>query len=235
MTTPLPPFEDPSLKSAIRDVAGGHRASAALREKAARAMAAQVVGAPAGESARRLVGVKRWLAMAATIVVAVGAAVAVEQWYSTSSWSRGGAGRVQAPTIWMVMASLHEGHCGEAQSAVASPLSDVKAIAAEASTKFNRRVPAPAFAGWTLQAATYCSVGGHPGIQFRFQDNGRAITVVSLPQVAYGYQQTTEYHTEAEGHQIAGFMKDGGLHCVIGDRGMPLADVQALVDQLRVE
>jgi hypothetical protein len=242
MTPQEPPFEDPSLQRALREIAGNQLASAAMRARVAQRMAATEVDAPPVKIAPKPASsIRRMLAMAAVIVIGVSVGLGGYDWYLNTYGSRTTQANsgTAAPTLWAAMATLHDaGVNGDnEQTPVTIALDKPDAIAAEASTMYDRHVPTPVFPGtaWKLDASSYGTVGGFPGVRFHLTDGSRAITVVSLPKSAWAYPTSDAYTTCVDSHQIAGYLKDGGLHCVIGDRNMPLAEVQALTDQLRAQ
>ena len=58
---------------------------------------------------------------------------------------------------------------------------------------------------------------------------------MSVPEAAWTYRTSDAYTTTVDRHELAGYVSEGGLHCVIGDRDVPRSDVQRLVDQLRAQ
>jgi hypothetical protein len=247
MNPQQPHFEEPSLRRALRDLAGQESAPTALRARVAARMAAERVDEPGAErpltiGAKPSLPLKRLLAMAAMIVIGVSIGLGGYNWYLGSELRKKSLvaqNAVVVPSLWESMVNLHE--CGvdggKHQTVMIVSATEPDAVAAEASTKFGRRVPKPEFPGtaWKLDASSFGDIGGFPGARFHLSDGARAITVVSLPESAWAYRNADTYTTTVDSHQIAGYVKDGGLHCVIGDRGVPLAEIQALADRLRVQ
>lgn len=249
--SPTPPsFDDPALQRALRDIAGRHTASASLRARVAQKMAAVPVKAESLPIAPRG-GLKRLLAMAATIVISVGVAIGAYEWYLStprgmkSLQANDNGGGYQAPSLWQSMVSLHD--CGPNGHRVAMPTTSnfdgtpltgsVDEMVTAASTTLKRPIPKPMFAGtkWALDAAAYCTLDGHDGVRFHLTDGARAITVISLPESAWAYRNADTYTTRVNDHPLAGYVKDGGLNCIIGDRQMPASEIEALLTQLRAQ
>ena len=238
MNLDQPPFEDSSLRRALRDLAGHEPAPTPLRARVAARMAAELLNSHSHTSRP----MRRLLAMAAIVVIGVSVGLGGYNWYLGSEGRKKSLvaqNAVVAPSLWELMVELHvRGAVGGAQqTAMSTSTTEPDALAREASTKFGRRAPKPAFAGtaWKLDAASFEDIGGFPGARFHLTDGLRAITVISLPESAWAYRKADSYTTAVDSHQIAGYVRDGGLHCVIGDRGMPLAEIQALADQLRAQ
>lgn len=243
MNSQPPPFEDPSLRQALRHLATDRPGSALLRERVARAMAAEPVGTapltPAVPVAAAS-NVARWLKLTAVIVVGTGVGMFVLDRYVVSDHPRMPitSGSYSVPAVWMAMATLHDcGAGGDGGVKLDAAFTQPVALADEATKKLGRRVPVPAFAGtnWKIDGASYGNVGGFRGVRFHLTDGTKAITVVSLPENAWMYRTSETYAASINEHELAGYVKDGGLHCVIGDRPISPTEIKTLADQLRAQ
>jgi hypothetical protein len=119
-------------------------------------------------------------------------------------------------------------------NAVAANLSDPAAVAAEIQGKLSRTVPVVKLTGWKLDAAGVTQVAGVQAAQWRMSKGKRTLTVLSLPRDAFkGEEGYDEYDFVLDNHAIAGYVKDGGIHCVVGDPSMTASESIALREELR--
>jgi hypothetical protein len=97
-------------------------------------------------------------------------------------------------------------------------------------------VPLPDLSGqgWVLREAAVVQLQALPAARCVFSRGGSTLTLFSLPSGAFaGAEEGGTYKTVVDGHPLAGFIRGGGVHCVVGDANTPLADVTPLTDQLR--
>jgi hypothetical protein len=88
--------------------------------------------------------------------------------------------------------------------------------------------------GWALREAAVVQVGALPAARCVFARGGSTLTLLSLPSAAFASAEDGEtYQTVVDGHPLAGFIRGGGVHCVVGDANTPLGDVTPLTDHLR--
>jgi hypothetical protein len=246
-------FEDPDLKEAILRVRGGHRARPELVDRVKQALAAATESpgngsAPASTSAAplRLVGgapahtgsrvwvIGRRLAVAASILVAFGLGMVVQQVrheaHEREEYLEANQG------LFRDMIAVHSGNDA---GGGAQPLPTGETLAAlrdQASAKLGRFVPMADLAarGWALKEAYVREFHAFPAASFVFTRDGRKITLLSLPAHLYAFARDGEsYETVVDGYPIAGFIGRGGVHCVVGDRGTPLSDVTSLTTALQ--
>jgi hypothetical protein len=79
-------------------------------------------------------------------------------------------------------------------------------------------------------------VGERTAARLRYENvAGRALTLLSLPATAFKSDHRDDeaeagetYRYEVLGHAIAGSVRDGGLHCVIGGAGVTASDLAPL-------
>lgn len=247
MPTPQPSFEDPSLKAALRAFEPADGASPLLRDRVRTAMASATPEpvTPDPVAPDRMPPIARYplprlLKLAAMIAVGVGLGTVALQWYEQRQADAELAANMNAParTMWEQMADLHEagGASASCHAPLTSPLTDPAALAAEGTKQLGHHVVVPKLgSAWTLDAATLASIAGQSAVRFHFTSGEHSVTVLSMPESAWTYRKSDQYTTTADGHAIAGFVKAEGLHCVVGDRRLPMADVQRLADQLRAQ
>lgn len=174
--------------------------------------------------------------IAAVILACVGVGTLSLEWFQQHQEEA--AQHSASRTMWQMMADLHE--MGVASTSchqpLTAPVSDPAALAAEATKQLGYQVTVPKLGGdWKLDAASFASVDSSNGVRFHFTNGTHSATVISLPEAAWTYRTADTYATTVEGHAIAGFVKNAGLTCVVGDRSLPMADVQRLADELRTQ
>lgn len=229
-------FDDPSLKQALRDAAGGHKASDRLRSVIAAKLAAE---RPAGDGATTRAGtsllIRRFAAAAAVIVVLAGGIYGVQR-YRAHAAEQAEIARVAAAkdTLLTAMLSAHARTCGNPQPLIAR-LSDPSALAAEAAKQLGRPVPQPILNdGWTLDDAAICDINGERSARFRFTKGTQAVTLVSMPKRVWdGLTGSMDYALKQNGHSIAGYEHEGSLNCIVADASLTSYEVQSLRDKIR--
>ena len=116
------------------------------------------------------------------------------------------------------------------RAAVDLPVDDRDGLRKALAQRLSRPVPVPDWAGkgWRLAAASVGSIADHNCAELRYENGGRAILFVSRPAAAYSGHEGEEpepYRYCVDGHAVAGFVRDGGLHCIVGDVDVPLSEV----------
>ncbi len=238
MTEPTSQFDDPALKDAIHQLKAGHRASAELREKVIGSMASEREPAPAPARPRLRIG--RPLALAASMLLVIGAVVGYLQYQRGQELKQI---YVRNDALLDAMIAINEAGTKSQPPlnvALSAPLSDADALAAEATKTLHRPVPSSAkFVGdgWKLDAASLCSAGTFASVRFHFTRDGHGITVISMPREAWTGERDEGNHYElvADGHAISGYIHGGSLTCVVGDTSVPSAEVTRLRDQLQTD
>jgi hypothetical protein len=234
-------FDDPSLKAAIRELRGGHRASEQLRGRVADALRNQAIAEPTVPSqtiARRIPPRRLIMAAAAAILIAISGtslflqyrgSVAGKQSYSSGYLSKNDV------LEGMVVAHKIGSSITASESALSSSLSDPKSVAAEAKKKLSRTIPVAdlAAAGWKLDEAAFCTIANFQSLRMHFVRDGRSVTVVSLPASAWiGGHDGDRYAMVTDNDPIAGFVRADSLTCVVGDPSVTSAEVIHLRDLL---
>ena len=115
-------------------------------------------------------------------------------------------------------------------------LNDPRKLRDLVAARLEHEVPLPDLSsqGWSLERAELVSVRALPAARFLFTRGAASLTLFSLPSGAFaGAEDDTAYQTVVDGHPIAGFVRGGGVHCVVGDANTPLSDITPLTNLLR--
>jgi hypothetical protein len=78
---------------------------------------------------------------------------------------------------------------------------------------------------WDFQGARVAQVGTTDASELLFKNktSGDTVSVFSVPgRDYYATDEGMEYEQTADGHPIAGFVKKGIVHCVVGSKGSKL-------------
>jgi hypothetical protein len=224
MNETLPEFDDPQLKETLRRAVGGtYAAEPGLRARVealvARRPAADAPAADAPAAARGWRPPVRW---AAAAVLTIGALTATTRLWQNHRHQKEHEEYFAAnlPLLNAMTLAEESGTAGGTDQS-ALPVASREALRAELTSRLGRTVPVPDWRdkGWTLAAATVAPIGAHPAAQLRYENAGRRVLFVSLPANAYASDGDEErYEYVVNNHAIVGFVKDGGLHCTVGDR-----------------
>ncbi|MGD1277439.1 MAG: hypothetical protein ABR964_09465 [Tepidisphaeraceae bacterium] len=94
-----------------------------------------------------------------------------------------------------------------------------------------------AVAPWQFAGAGVCPVGGHPTAHYLYRHGAQAMSVFSIPAAVFSMNEEGEnYDASQRGHELAGFVKSGGLYCVVvsaSDGSATASQAKQLRDQLR--
>lgn len=216
-------FDDPELKAALKRGLASEVAPAGLRARVERAMAAEAASPPpktlrpvGGWRNNPLVG----LAAAAMIILSIGLI------YTNIMKDRDGPrGLPQAMAI--DMAAAHDRALANAAlHDVAAPKGDLNAIRKELSGKLGHPVLVASLGNdWEFQGARVASVGTTDAAQLIFKNkkNADTVSVFSVPgQAYYATEEGMEYEQDVDGHPLAGFVRKGIVHCIVGSKGSKL-------------
>jgi hypothetical protein len=249
-------FDDPALKAALRRALESSGAPSALRDRIRAMAAAEAAGQPVpslriagadesvvGESGARPIRLFRResfmkFAAAAVVVVGVGSlSYQVWQAYRPPSYAADAA-YVVPPSLYKGMIMAHD----ERLAGSATPDTTTDFAAA---TELSRTIKRPVFAakladdGWKFEGAAIRDVGPNAAAQLFFTKGGAAISVFSLPASAVpNAKDDVTYDTVFNGHPIAGFVRNGGLFCIVGsstDGALKVDEVKALLESHRGE
>jgi hypothetical protein len=252
-------FDDPSLKAAIRQVAGGHQASPELRQRLLAKLAQARETSSASEDAEASPGsrdagagresgdpipirpslqnrfrIGRLLAIAASLLIVIGGTWGILE-YRHIQHEREEYAKNDELLDGMIDVQK-DGAKLENATPLAAALSDPAAISAEAGKKLGRIVPVVDLKGqgWDLIAASFCQIDKHDAVRFFFTRGNQSMTVISLPASAWADAEDGDhYEMNTEGHAIAGYIKSGSLNCVVGDESLKLDEATALRDRIR--
>jgi hypothetical protein len=88
--------------------------------------------------------------------------------------------------------------------------------------------------GWTFKGGAVRKLAGRETPQLFFTKGNQNISVFSFPaDVAPKAIEDTSYDATFENLPIAGFVKKGGLFCIVGDNSIPLPDIRTLLESHR--
>ena len=236
---PVQPFDDASLKAAVRRALGsGEGAPAGLRE---RILAAG--NTDTREASDRPIPLYRRsplyrFAAAAVVVIGFGA-LGYTIWDMTRVPTYPGKPTYAfSNSLYKAMIQTHEAR----RSGSASPDTvDTLAGASSLAGAIGR----PAFVadltkeGWTFRGGGVRSVGSHAAAQLFFTKGEAAISVFSLPASAAPQAgEGATYDTVFDGSPIAGYTHRNGLYCIVGssaDGSLTVGEVKELLEKHRGE
>jgi hypothetical protein len=237
---PVQPFDDPSLKVALRRALdSGERVPDGLRE---RILAAGKADGPVA-SDRPIPLYRRSpiyrFAAAAVVVIGFGA-LGYTLWDMTRQPDyTPNASYALSNSLYKAMVETHQAR----QSGAATPPDTVNTLAAAPS--LSGAIGRATFVadltkdGWTFQGGGVRNVGSHPAAQLFFTKDKAAISVFSLPaSAAPQARDGGTYDTVFNGMPIAGFTKKGGLYCIVGssaDGSLKVDEVKELLERHRGE
>jgi hypothetical protein len=246
-------FDDPALKAALRRALDSSGAPSALRDRI-RAMAAsegppeqpipsmRLAEVEKAEVADRPIPLFRraWFmrfAAAAVLILGVGS-LSYQIWQANRPPAYVAA-YVVPPSLYKGMTVAHD----ERLAGSATPsdtTSDLAAVPALSQT-----IQRPVFAakltddGWKFEGAAVRDVGPFAAAQLFFSKGKASISVFSLPAAAVpNARDDVTYDTVFNGHPIAGFVRQGGLFCIVGsspDGSLTVDEVKGLLESHRGE
>jgi hypothetical protein len=213
--------DDPELRAAIRRVQGGHVAEAALRDRIERSLRS----GPTPPSRSAWVWPVR-IAIAACLMLA--GVVGEHVRHKAEERSEYVA---QNQPLFVAMVAEH------AQPLAATAASDPVAVQRDLAKQLSRSVPLPDLSAmsWTLQSSAVRTLSGAVAGRCDFsRADGRRATLLTFPQFAMrGADDGFTYDTVVAGHPISGYVTADGVHCVVGDAGMPPAEITSLRQRLQ--
>jgi hypothetical protein len=229
------PADDPQLRAALKHALGAQTAPAELRQRIAKALDSESGSATAvpGRKAFRLTVSRAILyGIAAVLLVAVG----VKMWPSAEE---------PAPDWFAAaMATTHD-RCAALPDHHLIPevkddnLSDLRKVLSE---KLGHSVLiAMLDDGWKFGGAGICNIGRFPASHLIFTRGEDTISIFSVTSTAFyrGYNSEGKAYSQTEsGHQIAGFVYKGAIHCVVESSksgNVTLKQAIKLRDKLRAQ
>jgi hypothetical protein len=217
-------FDDPVLKAAVKRVAGAESAPAALWARVERALAAEATSPPVrtlrparGWRSNPLVG----LAAAAMLIIGIGLI------YTNVMRTDDGRLTELPQQMALDMAAAHDRALANAAlHDIKAAKDDLPGIRGELKERLGHPVLVASLGNdWDFQGARVAQVGTTDASELLFKNkkSGDTVSVFSVPGRAYyATEEGMEYEQVADGHPIAGFVKKGIVHCVVGSKGSKL-------------
>ena len=247
MEPPVSSFDDPALKSALQRSLPKERAPEGLRQRIAAAAATTSAAAPtmriAPQAASGEVPVKnlrhtwqKWGRLAAAAVFAIAAVVAAVM---INRQNAPAPGYEIANSVFKGMVNAHEGR--KAGTATPDTVTTFASAGPTLSKTLGRGVLAANLTqdGWTFQGGAVRNVASFQAAQLYFTKGNASVSVLSLPaSAATSAKDGSSYEINFQGTPIAGYVKQGGLYCIVGqssDNSLTIQDVKALLDKHRGE
>lgn len=221
-----PPFDDPALKAALRRSLGVERAPAALLER---------VRAAAGGEQERVIPLFRrpFFHQAIAAVLLVGLSVALVMVWRSNRKDPYNEAYAIPNSLYKAMVTQHEARAAQAEKDTVTQLASVTQLAKQ----LGRGILAPDLTkdGWTFEGGAVRTWASGQVAQLYFSKGESRISVLSMPaSVAKGAKEGYTYQTTFSGTPIAGVVKEGGLHCLIGSdkaQSINAGDLSELLNQ----
>jgi hypothetical protein len=248
MEPPVSSFDDPALKSALQRSLPKERAPEGLRQR----IAAMAAGASAETPTMRIapqgsVGEvpirnlrhswQKWGRLAAAAVFAIAAVVAAVMINRQSGAPA--PGYEIANSVFKGMVNAHEAR--KAGTATPDTVTTLASAGATLSKTLGHGVLAADLTqdGWTFQGGAVRNVASFQAAQLFFTKGNASISVLSLPaSAASSAKDGSSYEISFQGSPIAGYVKQGGLYCIVGqsaDNSLTIQDVKSLLEKHRGE
>jgi len=215
-----PHFDDPHLKQAVKRLWCSHEPSAGLRDRVGK-----IVNPCHAIRCGRMVA----------IFVVVGAVVVA----SVATWSGQSAatnGEVElASTIADGFVHTHDRCCTVANHHFLPGLqpNDIAGAGRYLADQLQVAVIAPPLANWQFDGAGGCPVWGHESAHLLYHNGNQRLSVFTIPAQDFDLDQNGKFVAQNGNHYLAGFLRTGGLYCVLIQSPENSADAAAhLRDQL---
>jgi hypothetical protein len=228
MNETIPDFDDPNLRETVRRATGGARAAPDLRAAVESLVERETAGTTRGPGSFRPAWPRRWIAAAAVLFVLFGTGATL--WQRRLRHEHEEA-EYLAANLPLFKEMIRAGQAGG--GAEAFDVTDRVTLRRTLSARLGRAVPVPDLStqGWRLSTATVGPIGPHRGARLSYENAGRTLSFVSLPARAYTAETGEEpepYAYVVDDRVVAGFVRDGGLHCFIGGAGVTKDEVARL-------
>lgn len=226
-------FDDPKLKSAVKRVWGGASASTELRARISvllRESGADMrIGSGASQPALWGVsfGSRQWMGF--------GIAAAILLCFGCLTW---GPERFPETTA-SDMVARHDACLGAPDHHMVAGVApdDFHGLGENLSGQLKIPVISTPLAGWKFAGAGPCPIWGHATAHYLYRNGDKSLSVFSIPTSDMALKITTGEYTATVGtHKLAGFVKDGGLYCVLAessDGSVSADDARELRNQLQ--
>ncbi len=221
-----PHFDDPVLKAALKRAVGAESAPPSLRQRVERSLAAEAARpttSPAQQAQQA-----RWrrhplVGVAAAAVLILGVSLIFNHF-----WSGEQTGDYRLPALLASnMVSTHDDALGQAElHQLDVPRDDLNKIRDTLKDKLGHPVLVASLGPeWKLEGARVAKIGETDAAQLVYTKGADKVSVFSVSgRRYYATQGGTEYAQTEDGHPIAGFVKDGVVHCVVGSKGTKLRE-----------
>lgn len=217
-----PPFDDPPLKDAVKRACGGERCPEGLRQSVL-----GLTGAGAGSDPVEIEWWRRpmaWRVAAALVVALVGVAI----WSSmVPPEDRGGVPTPVAPPVALApFVERHDAcvkdHLTAGHKAADVPQDDFQKMGSALCAKLKVPVLAADLRkdGWAFQGASLCDLKGERAAHLLFTRGKQELSVFTTAaakgQSTCGGGEVNFCSERIRNHEVAAFVKSGGVHCMVG-------------------
>lgn len=217
-------FDDPALKAALKRALGGETAPPGLRARVEKMLAAEAAS-PLVRPKQRfdwrrspLVG----LAAAAMIIVSTAFVLNYYRQAEPSSLA------TLPNDLASEMTAAHDAAMAQASHHnLPVPKDDLDKIRQTLKDRLGHPVLVASLgADWKLEGASVTKVGERDAAQLVYSKGNESVSVISVSIAGRGYvpSEGTDYMQTWEGHPLAGVVKGGAVHCVIGSKGTKLSE-----------
>jgi hypothetical protein len=222
------------LKAAVGRVWGTDAAPDSLRSKIETLLNEHSSFTQAPVTAHRAGGRWRGFAIAASILLAAGIVTALP-WGGTIA-------DAEAPLPGDVIASMirtHDRCCGARDHHLLRGIgrNDFVAIGMKLSGDLKVPVLSTPLERWEFAGAGGCPVWGHESAHLLYRNGSQTLSVFSIPVRDFAMAgKDADYYSISGTHQLAAFVKNGGLYCVVINSpygGNSAVQTRGLRDQLR--
>ena len=252
-------FDDPALRAALGRALVEESAPPALRSRV-ESLVTEGERAASTDAGRSPTSFRDWWARwqspiygsiaAAVVVLGVGL-VALQYTGTLDRWMAPALPPPQTAQLpkafGSAMVTVHNTCAGMSDHHLAARSAGNDLNAVKAALAANATFPVVATSpgeGWVFKGAGQCPVGGSKAVHLLFARGSARVSVFSFPATAAvepGYIPVDgmSYASVIDGQPVAGFVYNGGLHCIVGSganggaQGAPaLKDVSAMRDLL---
>jgi hypothetical protein len=227
-------FDDPSLKAAVGRVWGTDAAPDSLRSKIETLLNEHTAFTQAPVTAHRAGGRWRGFAIAASILLAAGIVTALP-WGGTIA-----AAEAPLPRdVVFDMVKTHDRCCHARDHHLLRGVgrNDFLAIGLKLSGDLHVPVLSTPLEHWEFAGAGGCAVWGHESAHLLYRQGSQTLSVFSIPAADFEMAgKDGDYNGASGTHQLAAFVKNGGLYCVVINSphgGISAVQTRGLRDQLR--
>jgi hypothetical protein len=200
-------INDPRLKAAVKRIWSDDAAPPALRDRVQQILAESAPPAT-----------PRWAAYAIAASLLVAASVVT---WLPWSYSPGVLADEPLPqTVAQSMVLTHDRCCQARDHHLLKGVrgDDFAAIGRRLSGDLHVPVLSTPLADWQFAGAGPCPVWGHESAHLLYREGARTLSVFSIPARDFALgTQDQRYAATLDTHQLAGFVRDGGLYCVVAN------------------